>query len=41
LLARHSDDWRAYNMVLEIAQSIVTLVDRFLATRGGLRSILS
>lgn len=45
LLSRSEDDWRAYNVVLEIAQpitlpetdrTIVMLVDRFLASRGGL-----
>ena len=45
LLARHTDDWRAYNVVLEIARpialpegdrAVVTLLDRFFATRGGL-----
>jgi hypothetical protein len=45
LLTRSADDWRAYTLVLEIAQpialpeedrAIVTLVDRFLASRGGL-----
>lgn len=45
LLSRSSDDWRAYNVVLEIARPIelpssdrlvVSVVDSFLTTRGGL-----
>jgi hypothetical protein len=45
LLSQEKDDWRAYNVVLEIAQpialpdgdrAVVTLVDRFLSARGGL-----
>jgi hypothetical protein len=45
LLSREEDDWRAYNVVLEIAQpialpdgdrAVVTLVDKFLSARRGL-----
>jgi hypothetical protein len=45
LLSCDQDDWRAYNVVLEIAnpialpagdRAVVTLVDRFLTERGGL-----
>jgi hypothetical protein len=45
LLARTGDGWRAYNVVLEVAQPLalpegdraaLTLVDRFLSSRGGL-----
>lgn len=45
LLLQLADDWRAYNVVLEVARpislpagdrAVVDLLDRFLATRGGL-----
>jgi hypothetical protein len=45
LLSDEAEDWRAYNVVLEVARpielpaadrAIVGLVDRFLTTRGGL-----
>lgn len=45
LLSRGADGWRAYNVILEVAQPIalpegdrtaLTLLDRFLTSRGGL-----
>lgn len=45
LLAQNADDWRAYNVILEIANplalpredsAVVTVLDQFLVERGGL-----